>query len=75
MKKQILLGLSATAILLIGVAILFPVFASARVSLGRAMQTTIYQNSIQMVSFWQKMVISGALVWWLWHQPIRWQDE
>ena len=53
MKKQILLGLSATAILLIGVAILFPVFATARVSLGRAMQTTVYHNSFQLVSFWQ----------------------
>ena len=35
MKKQILLGLSATAILLIGVAILFPVFASAKVNVNR----------------------------------------
>jgi hypothetical protein len=35
MKKQILLGLSATAILLIGVAFLFPVFASAKVNVNR----------------------------------------
>jgi hypothetical protein len=35
MKKKILLGLSATVILLIGVAILFPVFASAKVNVNR----------------------------------------
>lgn len=35
MKKKILLGFSTTVILLIGVSILFPVFASAKVNVNR----------------------------------------